>query len=60
MRETYNTDKTDGKLSCPGGEYMYQKKIALDIRCPLEYGLEIFGGKWKPRIICVLNEKKVR
>lgn len=38
---------------------MYQKKIAPDIRCPLEYGLEIFGGKWKPRIICVLNEKKV-
>lgn len=23
--------------------------------CPLEYGLEIFGGKWKPRIICVLS-----
>jgi len=22
--------------------------------CPLEYGLEIFGGKWKSRIICVL------
>lgn len=38
---------------------MYQKKMAPDIRCPLEYGLEIFGGKWKPRIICVLNEKKV-
>lgn len=28
-----------------------------DIRCPLEYGLEIFGGKWKSRIICVLAEK---
>ncbi len=38
---------------------MYQKKMEQDIRCPLEYGLEIFGGKWKPRIICVLNEKKV-
>ncbi len=37
---------------------MYQKKMEKDIRCPLEYGLEIFGGKWKPRIICVLNEKK--
>ena len=22
-----------------------------DIRCPLEYGLAIFGGKWKSRII---------
>ena len=36
---------------------MYQKKLEDDIRCPLEYGLEIFGGKWKSRIICVLNEK---
>lgn len=33
---------------------MYQKKLEQDIRCPLEYGLEIFGGKWKSRIICVL------
>lgn len=38
---------------------MYQKKLKDDIRCPLEHGLEIFGGKWKSRIICVLNEKKV-
>jgi DNA-binding HxlR family transcriptional regulator len=37
---------------------MYQKKLEEDIRCPLEYGLQIFGGKWKSRIICVLNEKK--
>lgn len=36
---------------------MYQKKLKADIRCPLEYGLEIFGGKWKSRVICVLNEK---
>lgn len=33
---------------------MYQRKLQQDIRCPLEYGLEIFGGKWKSRIICVL------
>jgi len=38
---------------------MYKKKLEQDIRCPLEFGLEIFGGKWKPRIICVLSEKKV-
>ena len=38
---------------------MYQKKLEDDIRCPLEYGLEIFGGKWDSRVICVLNEKKV-
>ena len=36
---------------------MYQKKWEADIRCPLEYGLELFGGKWKSRVICVLNEK---
>ena len=36
---------------------MYQHKMEKDIRCPLEYGLEIFGGKWKSRIICVLAEK---
>ncbi len=33
---------------------MYQRKLEKDIRCPLEHGLEIFGGKWKSRIICVL------
>ena len=35
---------------------MYQKKYDDDIRCPLEYGMKLFGGKWKSRIICVLNE----
>ena len=38
---------------------MYQRKLEKDIRCPLEYGLEIFGGKWKSRIICVLATKEV-
>ena len=38
---------------------MYQKKLKEDIRCPLEDGLEIFGGKWKSRIICVLAAKEV-
>lgn len=37
---------------------MYKKKLEPDIRCPLEYGLEIFGGKWNSRVLCVLNEKK--
>lgn len=30
---------------------MYQRKLEKDIRCPLEYGMEIFGGKWNSRII---------
>lgn len=38
---------------------MYQRKLEKDIRCPLEYGLEVFGGKWNSRIICVLAAKKV-
>lgn len=37
---------------------MYKPKLEKDIRCPLEYGLEIFGGKWKSRIICILAKKK--
>jgi DNA-binding HxlR family transcriptional regulator len=35
---------------------MYKKKLEEDIRCPLEYGLEIFGGKWNSRVICVLAD----
>lgn len=38
---------------------MYKRKLEKDIRCPLEYGFEIFGGKWKSRIICVLAAKAV-
>lgn len=37
---------------------MYKPKLEKDIRCPLEYGLEMFGGKWKSRIICVLAAKE--
>lgn len=37
---------------------MYQKKMKEDIRCPLEYGLKIFGCRWKSRIICVLATKE--
>lgn len=37
----------------------YRRKLEKEIMCPLEYGLEIFGGKWKSRIICVLSTYKV-
>lgn len=37
---------------------MYQRKLEKDIRCPLEYGLSVFGSKWNSRIICVLAAKK--
>ena len=38
---------------------MYKPKLDKDIRCPLEYGLDVFGGKWDSRIICVLAEKEI-
>lgn len=38
---------------------MYQPKLEKDIRCPLEHGLDLFGGKWKSRILCVLASKEV-
>ena len=34
---------------------MYKHKTEKDIRCPLEYGMDIFGGQWKPRILCMLS-----
>ena len=34
---------------------MYQRKLENDIRCPLEYGMGLFGGKWNSRVICVLS-----
>ena len=33
---------------------MYQRKQEKDIFCPLEYGMELFGGKWSSCIICML------
>lgn len=38
---------------------MSQRKESDNIRCPLEYGLKIFGGRWNARIICVLSAKEV-
>lgn len=37
----------------------YEAKIEKEIMCPIEYGLDIFGGKWKSRILCVLSSKDV-
>ncbi|MEI3377340.1 MAG: helix-turn-helix domain-containing protein [Coriobacteriales bacterium] len=38
----------------------YKRKLDKDIRCPLEYGIDVFGGRWKPRILCVLAEGHMR
>ena len=29
------------------GAEIYKRKLKREIRCPLKYGLDIFGGKWK-------------
>lgn len=34
---------------------VYKHKLEKEIMCPVEYGFEMFGGKWKSRIICVLS-----
>ncbi|MCI6988130.1 MAG: hypothetical protein MR902_00960 [Campylobacter sp.] len=35
----------------------YKPKLQKEFLYPLEYGLEIFGDKWKSHIICVLATK---
>lgn len=37
----------------------YEPKLEKEIICPIEYGLDIFGGKWKSRILCVLSSREV-
>lgn len=36
---------------------VYRTREEREIHCPLEYGIEVFGGKWKSRIICILNHR---
>ncbi|MBQ8604177.1 MAG: helix-turn-helix transcriptional regulator [Oscillospiraceae bacterium] len=38
---------------------MYIHKMERNIYCPTEYGVNIFGGKWKPRVLCLLNIRGV-
>lgn len=38
----------------------YKRKLEKDIRCPLEYGMDLIGGRWKSRIICVLADGALR
>lgn len=33
---------------------MYQPKLPKDLRCPLEFALDFFSGRWKSRILCLL------
>lgn len=34
------------------------EKLHQEFVCPLEYSMSVFGGKWKPRILCVLCQFK--
>lgn len=46
---------------CLGGKEMnYEHKLEREIMCPLEFGLNVFGGKWKSRIICVLASENAK
>ena len=38
---------------------MYTRKIKKEVCCPIEHGLDILGGKWRSRIICVLAAKGI-
>ncbi len=33
----------------------YRKKLINEPRCPFEHALQLFGGKWKARILCLLH-----
>ena len=35
----------------------YERKIPKDIRCPIERGMDILGGKWGSRVVCVLSKR---
>lgn len=40
---------------------MYQRKIPKAYYCTVDYALDIFGGKWKPRLLCILaHEGRMR
>lgn len=40
---------------------MYQRKLPKEYYCTVDYALDIFGGKWKPRLLCILgNEAPIR
>ncbi|WP_267201798.1 winged helix-turn-helix transcriptional regulator [Limosilactobacillus kribbianus] len=37
---------------------MYQRKTPKKYYCTVDFALDIFGGKWKPRLLCILGHSK--
>ncbi|MCH3921594.1 winged helix-turn-helix transcriptional regulator [Limosilactobacillus sp.] len=37
---------------------MYQRKTPKKYYCTVDFALDIFGGKWKPRLLCILGHNK--
>lgn len=37
---------------------MYNRKIEKNLQCPIDVGIDLFSGKWKSSIICILFQKK--
>lgn len=36
----------------------YERKLEKEFLNPIEYGFDIFGGRWKSRIICILSKQQ--
>ncbi|WP_019244449.1 MULTISPECIES: winged helix-turn-helix transcriptional regulator [Bacillus] len=34
---------------------MYEPKLKKEMMCPIEYAIDLCGGKWKTRIICLIT-----
>lgn len=37
---------------------MYHRKLPKEYYCTVDYALGIFGGKWKPRLLCILGHSQ--
>lgn len=49
--------KKQSIMEAERGEIMYIHKIKKELYCPTEYALNVFGGKWKSRVLCLLHIK---